>query len=379
MVAAVREPHPGKQRLRALAGRLSPQLQGHLHVLQRGERRDQVEGLEDEAHLLAAHRGALVLAEQPQLLAVQQYAAAGGLVEAREQGQQRALAAPGGADDGHEAAVGKIERDTFQDREGLAPREVVPSERPAAQDGVRGVHDHGPLVAPSGMIPGKPAGVVAIAASLAASAAGCGSPSRQRASPTPAPKASPDDRSVVLFLGTSLTAGYGLDPTQAYPALVQQKIDAAGLRYRVVNAGVSGETSAGALARIDWVLRQPVAVLVVETGANDAIRGVDTEAVRSNVRAILERARRREPPPRIILAGMRALVNMGADYGKRFRRIYPELARESGVVLVPFLLKGVAGVRDLNQDDGVHPTAEGQRLMADTVWTYLEPLLSPSS
>ena len=218
-----------------------------------------------------------------------------------------------------------------------------------------------------------------MAATLLAFTVGCGSPSRPSPSPGSAAPSPADERPVALFLGTSLTAGYGLDPSEAYPALVQRKIDAAGLRYRVVNAGVSGETSAGALARLDWLLRQRVAVLVVETGANDGVRGIDPGAVRSNIRAILERARRQEPAPRIVLVGMRALVNMGAEYGKSFRSLYPELARDSGAVLVPFLLKGVAGERELNQDDGIHPTAEGQRLMAETVWKYLEPLLSPSA
>jgi acyl-CoA thioesterase-1 len=215
-----------------------------------------------------------------------------------------------------------------------------------------------------------------MAATALAVAGACSPPSRPSASPTPSAPRPADERAVILFLGTSLTAGYGLDPSEAFPALVQRKVDAAGLRYRVVNAGVSGETSAGALARLDWLLRQPVAVLVVETGANDGLRGLDAEAARENIRAILERARRQEPPPRVVLLGMRAVVNLGADYGKSFRRIYPELARESGAVLVPFLLKGVAGVPALNQDDGIHPTAEGQRLMAETVWKYLEPVLS---
>jgi acyl-CoA thioesterase I len=181
---------------------------------------------------------------------------------------------------------------------------------------------------------------------------------------------------VVLFLGTSLTAGYGLDPADAYPALIQARLDAARLRYRAVNAGVSGETSAGALRRLDWVLKQPVAVLVVETGANDGLRGQDPEATRANVQAILERARRQLPAPRLVLVGMEALPNYGAAYRRRFQAIYPELARKNGAALVPFLLEGVAGVPSLNQADGVHPTAEGQRKVAETVWKVLRPLLS---
>jgi acyl-CoA thioesterase-1 len=180
---------------------------------------------------------------------------------------------------------------------------------------------------------------------------------------------------VVLFLGTSLTAGQGLEPEQAYPALVQKKIDAAGLGYRVVNAGVGGDTSADALGRLDWLLRRRVDVLVVETGANDALRGQDPAATRENIRAILARARGHSPAPRLVLVGMEAPRNLGADYVRRFRAIYPELARESGAALVPFLLEGVGGVESLNQADGVHPTAAGHERMAETVWRVLEPVL----
>ena len=164
---------------------------------------------------------------------------------------------------------------------------------------------------------------------------------------------------MILFVGTSLTAGLGLDPSEAYPALVQEKLDAAGLRYRVVNAGVSGETSAGARSRIEWLLRQPVAVLVLETGANDGLRGQDPEATRANIQAILDAARGQAPPPRLVLAAMEALPNYGEAYRRRFRAIYPELARANGATLLPFLLEGVAGEPALNQPDGIHPTAEG--------------------
>ncbi len=184
-----------------------------------------------------------------------------------------------------------------------------------------------------------------------------------------------DDRPVILFLGTSLSAGLGLDPSEAYPTLVQQKIDASGLRYRVVNAGVSGETSAGALRRLDWLLRQPVAVLVVETGANDGLRGQDPDATRVSIQAILDEARRHDPPPRLVLAAMEAPPNYGEAYRRRFRAIYPELAKASGATLVPFLLEGVAGDPALNQPDGIHPTAEGHARVAENVWKALRPVL----
>jgi acyl-CoA thioesterase I len=182
-------------------------------------------------------------------------------------------------------------------------------------------------------------------------------------------------RPAVLFLGTSLTAGYGIDPQQAYPALIQQKIDSAGLDYRVINAGLSGETSAGALRRADWLFQQPISVLVLETGANDGLRGLPPDSLRANIQAILDRAQRLHPRPRIVLVGMRVPPNYGRAYSQQFESVYPQLAKANGAVLVPFLLEGVGGVRALNQADGVHPTAEGQRKMAETVWRVLEPVL----
>jgi acyl-CoA thioesterase-1 len=199
-----------------------------------------------------------------------------------------------------------------------------------------------------------------------------GSPAgAEAASASPAGTAPP----TVVFLGTSLTAGLGLDPGLAYPALVQSMIDSAGLHYRVVNAGVSGETSAGAVRRIDWLLRDPPAVLVIETGANDALRGQNPDSVRANIQAIIDRAKALSPPPRIVLVGMEALPNYGPLYGRRFARIYPELAQRNRIPLVPFLLDGVAGVDSLNQADGLHPTAAGQRIVAKTVWKTLAPVL----
>lgn len=181
----------------------------------------------------------------------------------------------------------------------------------------------------------------------------------------------------VVCLGTSLTAGFGLDdPDQAWPALVQAKIDAMGLRYKVVNAGVSGETSAGALRRMDWLLKEKAAVLVVETGANDGLRGQDPVATRANVQAILERARKQSPPPKVVLAGMMAPPNLGASYTQAFRTLFPELAKANGAALVPFLLDGVAGVPRLNQADGIHPNPEGHRIVAENVWRVLNPLLT---
>ena len=219
-------------------------------------------------------------------------------------------------------------------------------------------------------------------AAAAALACGRGNEPRTGSAPAasvpaaPVASASGDDRAVILFVGTSLTAGYGLDPAEAFPALIQARLDAAGLRYRAVNAGLSGETSAGARRRLDWLLKQPVAVLVVETGANDGLRGQDPDATRANIQAILDRAKQQVPPPRLVLLAMEALPNYGEDYRRRFRGIYPGLAKTNGAVLIPFLLDGVAGVPSLNQPDGIHPTAEGHRRLAETVWKALRPLLS---
>jgi acyl-CoA thioesterase-1 len=203
---------------------------------------------------------------------------------------------------------------------------------------------------------------------------------------TPALHASPDSLSAdsspaMVFLGTSLTAGYGLpDPGLAYPALIQAKLDSAGRPFRVVNAGISGESSAGALSRIDWLLSHDrIAVLVVETGANDGLRGQEPDSVRARIQAIFDRARRASPPPRLVLAGMEALPNLGEDYVRRFHAIYPEVARANGATLIPFLLAGVAGIDSLNQDDGIHPTPAGQRIVAANVWKVIEEVTRPAA
>ena len=183
------------------------------------------------------------------------------------------------------------------------------------------------------------------------------------------------DRPVVLFLGTSLTAGLGLLAEDAFPAVVQEKIDSAGLPFRAVNAGVSGETSAGARRRIDWLLRQKFDVLVLETGANDMLRGTNVDSTRANIQAIVDRVREERPEARIVLAGMLAAPNLGREYTSRFRDMYPELATENDLPLIPFLLQDVAAVREMNQGDGLHPNVQGARRVADNVWPVLEPVL----
>ncbi len=210
---------------------------------------------------------------------------------------------------------------------------------------------------------------------LVAAVAACTGDDRDARVSAEAPIPASGERGRIVFLGTSLTAGLGLDPEQAFPALIQRKLDSTGLAYVAVNAGVSGETSAGARRRIDWLLQQPMAVLVIETGANDGLRGLPTDSLRANIQAIIDGARQQTPRPRIVLVGMRALPNYGFAYARRFRQVYDDLADANDLPLVPFLLEDVAGVSSLNQSDMMHPTAAGHRVMAETVWEVLEDVL----
>jgi acyl-CoA thioesterase-1 len=180
----------------------------------------------------------------------------------------------------------------------------------------------------------------------------------------------------IVVLGDSLTAGLGLPPEQAYPTLLQQRLDKEGLKYEVVNAGVSGDTSAGGLARLDWALEGDVRVLMVALGGNDGLRGLPAEELKANLSQIIERAQARHI--QVILAGMEAPPNFGQSYIVSFHQIYPDLARQYKISLVPFLLQGVAGIDTLNQRDGIHPTAEGARIVAENVWPVLRPMLTSS-
>lgn len=187
------------------------------------------------------------------------------------------------------------------------------------------------------------------------------------------------DPRTLVFFGDSLTAGYGLDDpaTQAYPALVQEKIAAAGLPWRVVNAGLSGETTSGGARRIDWILRQPVDVFVLALGGNDGLRGIEPGISRAGLERIMERVREKNPAARLVVAGMMMPPMLGADYTREFSALYPELAKKYSATLIPFLLAGVGGDPALNQDDQIHPTARGHAVVAETVWRALQPLLTP--
>ncbi|UHG92615.1 arylesterase [Spirosoma oryzicola] len=190
-----------------------------------------------------------------------------------------------------------------------------------------------------------------------------------------APKATAAKKPIILFYGNSLTAGYGVEPSQAFPALVGQKIDSAGLAYQVVNAGLSGETTAGGKSRISWVMRQPVSVFVLELGGNDGLRGIPLKATRQNLQAIIDTVRQKSPQATIVLAGMQIPPNLGTEYTREFRGLYKELADKNKLVLIPFLLEGVGGVAKLNQPDGIHPTPAGHKIVANTVWNILRPVL----
>ena len=180
----------------------------------------------------------------------------------------------------------------------------------------------------------------------------------------------------ILFFGNSLTAGYGLSsPAQAFPALIQTKLDSLQLPYHVVNAGVSGETSSGGASRIDWILRQPVDIFILELGANDGLRGIPIAETKKNLQAIVDKVHAKYPNAKLVLAGMQLPPNMGQTYATQFRAIYPELATKNNMALIPFLLQGVGGVATLNQEDGIHPTAEGAQIVAQNVWQVLQPLL----
>ncbi|RZK13670.1 MAG: arylesterase [Hymenobacter sp.] len=214
---------------------------------------------------------------------------------------------------------------------------------------------------------------------LALLAAGCHADTAdiKTAAPTAAvAPAAKKQQPTILFFGDSITAGLGVDPDEAYPALIENKVDSLHLPYDVVNAGLSGETTAGGRSRIKWVLsRQPVSVFVLELGGNDGLRGLPLSDTRKNLQAIIDTVRQKAPQAKIVLAGMQIPPNMGPAYAADFKQLYGEIAAKNKVALIPFLLENVGGIAKLNQADGIHPTPEGHRLVARTVWRTVQPLL----
>lgn len=182
-------------------------------------------------------------------------------------------------------------------------------------------------------------------------------------------------KKVMLIFGDSITAGYGLEQEQAFPALLQTKIDSVQAPWKVINGGLSGETTAAGLRRLEWTLQQPVDLLLIELGGNDALRGVSVSEMRSNLDKMIQMTKSKYPDAMIVLAGMKVPPNLGAQYGKEFEAVYAQLAKKHGITLIPFILEGVGGNENLNQADQIHPTAEGHRIIAKTVWEVIEPLL----
>jgi len=199
-------------------------------------------------------------------------------------------------------------------------------------------------------------------------------PGNTQSTPTATTASAPSNKKNILFFGDSLTAGYGLsDPADdAYPAVIQHKIDSLKLPDNVINAGNSGETTAGGLGRIDWVIKQKIDIFVLELGANDGLRGIPVEETRRNLQAIISKVKAKYPNAKVILAGMQVPPSMGADYANSFKAIFPQLAAKNKIGLVPFLLTNVGGISKLNQGDGIHPTAEGAKIVANNVWVVLK-------
>ncbi|MBT8321694.1 MAG: arylesterase [Eudoraea sp.] len=215
---------------------------------------------------------------------------------------------------------------------------------------------------------------------------GCGD-SASKSKPQPAkaetsidsPSENTENKGVILCFGDSLTAGMGIDEQEAYPAVLQRIIDSLGLDYTVINSGLSGETTASGKNRLNWVLNQKTDVFLLELGANDGLRGIDLSETRSNLQAIINMVKEKNPDTKVILAGMQIPPNMGPEYTSEFREIFPDLAAENKAYLIPFLLKDVGGIAELNQADGIHPTIEGHRILAQNVWEVLGAVLESSN
>jgi acyl-CoA thioesterase-1 len=183
------------------------------------------------------------------------------------------------------------------------------------------------------------------------------------------------DAQRILFFGDSITAGLGVEEEEAFPALVQQKIDSLGWNFNAVNAGLSGETSAGGLRRVDWMLRQPVSVFVLELGGNDGLRGIDLSVTKKNLQKIIDKVEGKYPQVRIVLAGMQVPPNLGPEYTEKFKSMYPELAEKNDAALIPFLLEDVGRNPERMQSDGIHPNVEGHQVLAENAWDTLKPIL----
>jgi len=202
-----------------------------------------------------------------------------------------------------------------------------------------------------------------------------GKPAKRPAETAPGTEEAAAKQQNILFFGTSLTAGYGVEPTEAYPALIQKKIDSLHLHYKVINGGLSGETSAAGRNRIDWLLKQHIDIFVLELGANDGLRGLPLRETRTNLQAVIDKVKKKYPNAQMVMLGMQMPPNLGADYTAEFKALFSDLATKNNMTYVPFLLDGVGGVSKLNQQDGIHPTAEGHQILAQNVWSKLKGIL----
>ncbi len=192
---------------------------------------------------------------------------------------------------------------------------------------------------------------------------------------TKSKKPTQNNKKTIVFFGNSLSAAYGIEPSQGFVGLTAQRIDSLGLPYEIVNAGLSGETTAGGKTRIEWILRQPVDIFILELGGNDALRGIDPDDSYKNLKFIIEKVKEKYPSAKIVLAGMEAPPNLGTDFTSKFHQMYPRLAKEYDASLIPFLLDGVGGIAELNLPDGIHPTPKGHKIVAANIWTVLKDLL----
>jgi acyl-CoA thioesterase I len=368
------------QDVRGTRGRgiLAAQLERYLHILDGSQRGNQLKALEHEPDLLAAKPGPRIFVEPGNIRPIQVHGAAGGRVEPGEQSEKGRLAASRRTHDRHELPLVDRERDVPKDYEAMIPALIFFGE-PVGRKHMRIAVKI--LVLPVAIAMGCARDKAPVAdsgsaqASTSTDSSTAAGNTTNLARPAAESRVKADAKPRILFAGTSLTAGLGLDPENAYPALIQRKVDSAGLNYEVVNGGLSGETSAGLLGRLDWLLREPYAIIVVETGANDGLRGIPVDAMRNNIQRILEKVRAKSPDSRLVLVQMEAMPNLGKPYTEGFHEVFPELARRFAIPLLPFLLDKVAGVRALNQGDGMHPNEEGERIVADNVWKGLRPLL----
>lgn len=337
----------------------------HEHVFERGQGRDELKILKHKTDVPVAHRGARVFIKAVKQLPRHGHTAATRQIKSGAQSQQGGLATAARTDDRKARAGVEFKADLAQNSERTGSAGVRLGEPLDFQHDVIIHTRNGPRktesrtnASPRSRISSMMRflfgfliiGLVTLSAS---------------------------ETKTIVCLGDSLTAGYGLPnpEAQAYPALIQDKIDAAKLPWRVVNAGISGDTTAGGLRRINWLLRQPIDILILALGGNDGLRGVDPAVTQENLIGIIERARARYPDITIILAGMQMPANLGPAYQARYREIFPAVAKAKDCELIPFLLEGVGGDPELNQPDMIHPTAEGQKRIAETVWTVLQPQL----